>query len=56
MSNPFYAVTWPDGSFRLKGLPPGTYAIAAVQEKLGEKTQTITVGPKDDKQGVAFSY
>ena len=33
----------------LQGLPPGTYTIAAVQEKYGEKTQTITVGAKDDK-------
>ncbi len=56
MSNPFYAITGPDGSFVFKGLPPGTYTIAAVQEKLGEKTQTITVGPKDDKQGVTFAY
>ena len=56
MSNPFYAVTGPDGAFTLKRLPPGTYTIAAVQEKLGEKTQTITVAPKEDKQGVAFSY
>ncbi len=56
MSNPFYAVTGTDGSFTLKGLPPGTYTVAAVQEKLGEKTETITVGPKDDKQGVTFGY
>lgn len=56
MTNPFYAVTGPDGSFTLKGLPPGTYIIAAVQEKLGEKTQTITVGAREDKQGVAFGY
>jgi plastocyanin len=56
MSNPFYAVTGPDGAFTLKGLPPGTYTIAAVHEKLGEKTQTVTVAPKEDKQGVAFAY
>jgi uncharacterized protein (DUF2141 family) len=56
MSNPFYVITGLDGSFELKGLPPGTYTIAALQEKLGEKTQTITVGPKEAKQGVTFAY
>ncbi len=42
-------------SSRLPNLPPGTYTIAAVQEKYGEKTQTITVGPKEDKN-LDFSY
>jgi plastocyanin len=55
IANPFFAVTGKDGRFSLPGLPPGTYTIAAVQEKYGEKTQTITVGPKDDKS-IAFSY
>ena len=55
LSNPFFAVTGSDGSFRLQGLPPGTYTIAAVQEKYGEKTQTITVGAKDEK-AVNFTY
>lgn len=55
LGNPFFAVTSNDGHFRLQGLPPGTYNIAAVQEKYGEKTQTITVGAKDQKS-IDFSY
>lgn len=55
IANPFFAVTANDGKFRLQGLPPGTYTIAAVHEKYGEKTQTITVGAKEDKS-VSFSY
>lgn len=46
MANPYYAVTGKDGKFSIAGLPPGTYTIAAVQEKYGEKTETITVAPK----------
>lgn len=55
IGNPFFAVTGKDGKFTLQGLPPGTYTIAAVQEKYGEKTQTVTVGPKEDKR-ISFSY
>ncbi len=55
IANPFFAVTGKDGKFSLQGLPPGTYTIAAVQEKYGEKTQTITVGPREGKS-IAFSY
>lgn len=47
--HPYFAVTDKDGRFELKGLPPGTYTIAAVHEKLGEKTQQVTVGPKEAK-------
>jgi plastocyanin len=56
IGNPYFAVTGKDGSFRLTGLPPGTYTIAAVHEKYGEQLQTITVGPRQDKTGVEFSY
>jgi plastocyanin len=56
LSNPFFAVTGKDGSFEFKGLPPGTYTIAAVHEKYGEQEMKITVGPKDNKQDVTFDY
>jgi len=45
-SNPFFAVSDADGHFTIKGLPPGTYTIVAVQEKLGQQTATVTVGSK----------
>ena len=43
--NAFFAVTGPDGTFSLKGLPPGTYTLAAVHEKLGEQDTQVTVPP-----------
>ncbi len=56
LGNPYFAVTGKDGRFDLTGLPPGTYTIAAVHEKFGEQDQTITVGPKQARTGVNFSY
>jgi plastocyanin len=49
VSNPFYAVTGPDGKYDIKGLPPGTYTIGFVQEKLGEKDQKVTVAAKQNQ-------
>jgi plastocyanin len=43
LPHPFYAVTGGDGSFSLKGLPPGTYVIEAWHEKYGPQTATVTV-------------
>ena len=42
---PYFAVTGADGSFTLN-LPPGTYTVAAVHEKLGEQDLQITVPAK----------
>jgi hypothetical protein len=47
--HPFFAVTGKDGKFEIKGLPPGEYTIAAVHERMGEKTQKVTVGQKETK-------
>jgi hypothetical protein len=46
VAHPFFAVTKPDGSFEIKGLPPGTYTIEAVHEQLGRQTQSVTVDGK----------
>jgi plastocyanin len=49
VKSPYFAVTGKDGKYTLKGLPPGAYTIAVVQEKLGEQTQQVTVGAKESK-------
>jgi plastocyanin len=43
---PFFAVSDPLGHFELHGLPPGSYTLGAVHEKLGEQTIQVTVSPK----------
>jgi plastocyanin len=48
-ANPFFAVTGSDGKYEIKGLPPGNYTIAFVQEKLGKQDQKITLAVKDQK-------
>ncbi|HWR35082.1 MAG TPA: carboxypeptidase regulatory-like domain-containing protein [Clostridia bacterium] len=48
LPHPFFAVTDKDGKFEIAGLPPGTYTLAAVHERLGEQEQQITVAPKKD--------
>jgi hypothetical protein len=47
--HPFFFVTKKDGSFDLKGLPPGTYTIEAWQERFGTVDQQVTIGPKETK-------
>lgn len=44
MSHPFFAVTGADGTFSLKGLPPGEYELAVWHEKFGTKSQKISIG------------
>jgi plastocyanin len=48
LSHPFYAVSGPDGSFTIKGLPPGDYEVEAWHEKYGAKTIRVTVKEKAD--------
>jgi hypothetical protein len=44
MAHPFFAVTGPDGTFALAGVPPGTYVVEAWHETLGTRTAQVTVG------------
>jgi plastocyanin len=44
-AHPFFAVTGEDGSFTLKGVPPGTYTIEAAHEKYGRKKGKVTLAP-----------
>ncbi len=49
VGHPFFAVTGDDGTFTIKGLPPGTYTVEAIQEKFGPKEMQVTVGAKEAK-------
>jgi plastocyanin len=42
-SNPFFAVTGENGTFTIKGLPPGEYTLHAWTAKFGAQEQKITV-------------
>jgi plastocyanin len=46
--NPYYAKTDANGDFKLTDVPPGEYELKVWQEKLGEKTQKVTVTPGGD--------
>jgi plastocyanin len=48
VSNPYYAITGADGTFTIKGLPPGTYTIEVWHEKLGVQEKKIKTGSKSD--------
>jgi plastocyanin len=49
------AVSGADGSFEIKGVPPGTYTVTAWHEKLGERTVQITV-PASGVAPADFSF
>lgn len=53
--HPFFAVTGGDGTFTLKGVPPGTYTVEAVHEKYGKKEGTLTLAPNGSAT-IDFKY
>jgi hypothetical protein len=42
--HPYFAVTKPDGSFTIDGVPPGTYTLVAWHERTKKAEQKVTVG------------
>jgi len=46
LTHPFYNVTGADGSFKISGLPAGSYTLVAWQEKYGESAP-VKVDIKD---------
>ncbi len=55
LNHPYFDVTKNGGRFELKNLPPGTYTIEAWHEKLGTRTQTVTLGAKESKD-ISFTF
>ena len=54
--NAYFAVSKADGTFVISGLPPGTYTLAAVHEKLGEQDVQVTVPAHGTaKQNIDFT-
>jgi hypothetical protein len=59
MEHPYYAITGTDGTFTLKGLPPGEYEIAAMHEssrfELAPERVKVTVAAGETK-AIEFVY
>ncbi|RMH23039.1 MAG: TonB-dependent receptor [Acidobacteria bacterium] len=43
MSHPYFAVTGDDGTFKIDGVPAGTYTVEVWHERLGTKSAEVTV-------------
>ena len=55
LDHPFFAVTGPDGSFSIEGLPAGTYTLEVWHETLGTQSAEATV-EADGSAQADFSY
>jgi plastocyanin len=55
LDHPYFAVTGADGRFRIAGVPPGEYVVAAWHERFGTREARVTVGPQETREiGLAF--
>lgn len=49
MKNPFYAVTGNDGTFTIKGIPPGSYTLEAWTATFGTQELKVTLARNETK-------
>jgi hypothetical protein len=47
VSHPFFGVSREDGTFSIKGLPPGEYTLEAWHERFGTQEMKVKVGAKE---------
>jgi hypothetical protein len=55
LEHPFFSVTGDDGSFRIGGLPPGSFVVEAWHEVYGVQTQLVTVADQETKE-IGFTF
>jgi hypothetical protein len=55
-SNPFFSVTGEDGSFKISGLPAGSYTLVAWQEKYGESAPQKVDIKDGEAKAVNFTF
>lgn len=56
VDHPFFAVTDTSGAYTIKDLPAGEYTVEAVHEKLGTKTEKITVTDAGTAKPADFTF
>jgi len=49
LKTPHFAVSGPDGGFKLPNLAPGKYTVSAWQESYGTQTQEVTIAAGENK-------
>jgi len=55
-SHPFFAVSDTDGTFKITGLPAGSYTLAAYQEKYGESAPQKVDIKDGEAKSVTFTF
>lgn len=56
VTNPFFAVSGADGTFKISGLPAGSYTLVAWQEKYGESAPQKVDVKDGEAKSVNFSF